>query len=506
MPYVPPQFPNGRRVVATTVGREDPAERARRRGEVSEGRASYDSDQTTPENRKHWSRASDVPTPMLNNRRTRQNLRIRSRYETDNNAYCRGMISTIGTDTMGPCGPQLCVLTPDHGFNSYVEEEWKRWAESFEVNLPGKLHLLDECRRVEGEGFLAFFSDDDADANTGHSLNFNVISPRRVINPASNGNTELGTTSGNTYNDDGVIVSLKNGRPVTIQVASEVDDLRNASVGSNVIPIKAKYCMQWFGQSRPDQYRGVSEIQAALPLLAYIRRFELATVSTAEIVAAMTAFMRTSNTPAEGPAKIADFSEREITRGMLMSLPDGWEPMQLDPKHPPASYEMFLNMMLRGIGRVLNLPFGVVAGDHSKYNFASGRLDYRLYDDRLMKDRTQCNIRVINPMHREWLAEFARTDPRVAAVVDSGKYYHTWRYSRRPSISPKEDAETEDLRLKNGTTTYAEIYADRGGDWEESFEQRAKETEKMMSLGLDEVFDLKPAPASGGGNADGGGF
>jgi len=191
----------------------------------------------------------------------------------------------------------------------------------------------------------------------------------------------------------------------------------------------------------------------------------------------------------EGPAKVADFSEREIVRGMLMSLPDGWEPYTLDPKQPPATFEMFLNMILRGIGRVLNMPFGVIAGDHSKYNFASGRLDYRLYDDRLTKDRTQLNIRVLNPAHSEWLAEFARIDPRVARAIDSKDYYHAWKYQRRPSISPKEDAETENVRLRNGTTTYAEVYADRAGDWEESFEQRAKETEKIKALGLDTVID-----------------
>lgn len=485
MPQVPPQFDKtGRRVVHVPKGREDRETRALRRGDLA---SSYDADQTTPENRRHWAPARDVPISSLNNRATRQRLRVRARYETDNNTYCRGMVSTVGTDVIGSSMPQLQVLTKDNGFNSYVEEEWKRWAESFEVNLPSKLHLLDECRRVEGEGFFLTFTDEEAGAKLGHSLNFNVISPRRVINPEFAG-VGINPSTGRYYDDDGLLVDTKTGRPKSVRISAESEDLISLTQ-SKVDPVSARYCYQWFGPTRPSQYRGVCEIQAALPMFAYIRRYELATVSTAEIIAAMTAFMKTQSAPLEGPAKVADFSEREIVRGMLMSLPDGWEPYTLDAKQPPATFEMFLNMMLRGIGRVLNMPFGVIAGDHSKYNFASGRLDYRLYDDRLTKDRTQLNIRVLNPAHGEWLAEFARTDPRVARAIERGEYYHTWKYQRRPSISPKEDAETENVRLRNGTTTYAEVYADRAGDWEESFEQRAKETEKIKSLGLDTIID-----------------
>lgn len=455
------------------------------------GRGAYDSSENSPEHRRHWKNAKDLAPNITNDRRTRQTLRVRARYETDNNTYCRGMITTIGCDVIGSTAPQLVVLTPDNGFNEYVESEWKRWSESEEVNLPFKWHLLDECRRVEGEGFSIYFTDDEAGAKTGHSLNCNIISPRRIINPAFGGMGVFAQPDSKRYNDDGVIIDTQTGRPVTFQVTNELDELNNASIASRVESIQARYCKQWFGPTRPQQYRGVSEIQAALPMFAYMRRFELATVSTAEIVAAFTAFMKTNLPPGEQPVSIAEgaWSEREIIRGMLTSLPEGWEPFVLDPKHPPTTFEMFLNMILRGIGRVLNMPFGVVAGDHSKYNFASGRLEYRLYDDRNMKDRQQFTIRILNPLHAEWLAEFARDDPRVRRMVDTNKYYHMWRFPRRQSINPKEDAETEDIRLKNGTTTYAEVFADRGQDWDDAFEQRKKETEKINKLGLDKVFD-----------------
>jgi capsid protein len=38
--------------------------------------------------------------------------------------------------------------------------------------------------------------------------------------------------------------------------------------------------------------------------------------------------------------------------------------------------------------------------------------------------------------------------------------------------------------LKNGIVTHADIYAAQGKDWEEGFEQRKREIDKMRELGL----------------------
>jgi hypothetical protein len=46
------------------------------------------------------------------------------------------------------------------------------------------------------------------------------------------------------------------------------------------------------------------------------------------------------------------------------------------------------------------------------------------------------------------------------------------------------DAQAEEIRLANGSTTLAEVYGDRGKNWEEELEQRKKEVDKMKELEL----------------------
>jgi capsid protein len=468
--------------------------------------AAFDAADVSPENRRHWANAKDEPPAVAYTREQRRRLRVNATYETDNNCYAEGTVSTAGSDLLGYCGPQLQALSDDTGLNAAVEQEWKRWGDTPEVNFPSKMKILDRARRVEGEGFQVLFTDDEVENGIGISLNFNVLSARRVTDPQYWG-VGWGAAENGRLNDDGVIVDLIKGRPVAYKVMAEVDELNGTMMKDNLTTIKARYCQQWFQPKRAGQYRGVSEIAAALPLFAYLRRFTLATVSTAEIIASMTAFLKTNLPPGDGsgPMRVTEWSEFPITRGMLNTLPEGWDPVTLDPKHPSTTYQMFVDMLLREIGRVLNMPFGVVAGDFSKYNYSSGRLNFRGWDDTLKYERLQLAIRCLNPLFREWLLEFAKVDSAVARAMEQGKIRHAWAWPTRASIDPEKDAKAEDIRLKNGTTTYAEVYSDRGGNWLQSFEQRKRESEKIIEFGLDKVIDLKtasPAPPGAGAGAD----
>jgi capsid protein len=54
-----------------------------------------------------------------------------------------------------------------------------------------------------------------------------------------------------------------------------------------------------------------------------------------------------------------------------------------------------------------------------------------------------------------------------------------WYFDGFTSLDPVKDAQAEEIRLRNGTTTYAASYAARGIDWEEAFEQRAIERDRL---------------------------
>lgn len=447
-------------------------------------RASYDASKTSPENQRHWSNADDNPPSVSNSPWVRQKLRMRAGYERDNNPYCAGLVSTLATDVIGYTIPKLQILTADSGFNSYLEGEWERWSESHMVNLPAKLRIMDEGKRVEGENFLCLVNDDEVGAATGVMLNAINVSSSRVAD------STFGTgyiDENGLYNDDGVLVRPETGRPVRYKTVPAAEELRmGGSVGyGKTVDVPARYMLHWYAPRRPGQYRGVSELTPSLPLFAMLRRYDLATLIAAETAALLAGVMKT-NLPVAEPVAVTEWTKTELERGTLLTLPDGWDATQFKPEQPVAQYGTFVDCVLRQIGRALDVPFGVVAGDSSRYNYSSARLDYTGYDERLRYDRQQLCIRILTPLFVEWLTELAKTDTRVGRMMRGGVIPHTWQFSKRPSIDPSKDAQTSTERLANNTSNLAIECAIEGRNWEDVLTQRQNEIQKMKELGLTE--------------------
>lgn len=440
----------------------------------------YDAAERTVENRKHWSKVpKDVNPSETNTPVVRQRLRLAARYEQMNNSYCRGMISTLARDTIGITGPNLQMMTVDKDINSLIESKWRKWSESENIMLLQKLNVMDSLRRTDGESFLIFSDNPDHDDIGIETLNVNVLPSRRVCNLRY----QYPHQEGNVIYDDGVNYNVKTGMPISY-------DVSNSSISFGRIPetvsVNPRYMKHWYMPTDAEQTRGICEIAAALPLFAFLRRYTLAVIGAAEFAASMVGVLETQSLPnsVDGPAKVADFTEIEFVRNTLLSLPEGWKANAFKGEQPTNSYDAFVSCILREIGRAVDVPYGVVAGDSSKYNYSSARLDYRGYDDRISLDRKCMTIKQVNPVYLEWLKEFIVVRKDVRRVIEREDTYHNWRYAGRASIDPLKEARADEVRLKTLTTNLAEIYGDRGKDWEEQLEQRKKESDKLDALGI----------------------
>src|SRR3712207_2824108 len=79
---------------------------------VRELRARYDAVQDTEQIRKHFANADGLSARSANSPDVRYKFRTRSRYETANNSYLKGMTLTLANDVIGT-GPRLRVQLPD---------------------------------------------------------------------------------------------------------------------------------------------------------------------------------------------------------------------------------------------------------------------------------------------------------------------------------------------------------------------------------------------------------
>lgn len=453
-------------------------------------RAGYDAAKTTNLNKNHWAEAKDhdVTPAVLNTYLRRRILGKRAAYEVDNNCYASGLVSTMATDMIGYQAPKARILTKQPKLKTFIEEEWTKWSEDYMVNLPSKLRIMDECRRIWGESFPIIYRDDEIEAKTGYGFGLNILPSTRITDP----NYYYIQVVNNKFNEDGVVINTKTGRPIEFKVTPLEDELiyGGAYFSNNQQVVSEKYMRQWFSPRKPDQYRGISELTPALPLFSILRRYDMAELTASEIASVMSVMLKTPTQPGEAPAKVDDWKEFPLNPGMGITLPDGYEPFQMRPEHPHSMYDVFVNKVLRQIGRSLDVPYGIMVGDSSGYNYSSARLDYQGYESRCSYDRKQLVIRILNWIFDYFMLQLTLMRSDIERAMKNGDIYNVWAFTARPSSDPTKEASAEDVRLRNGTTTLSEIYAERGKDWQEELEQREKEFIVIKDLGLQDLIGV----------------
>lgn len=441
-------------------------------------RAEYDAARTTDENRRHWLHSDALSARSANSLEVRKPLRERARYESANNSYCRGMVLTRANDLVGT-GPRLQMLGDDREGNRRVEKALAAWACC--VRLAEKLRTAAQTKIVDGEPFFVLGSNPDQDDPV--HLDLQLIECDRFTEPA--------IAPFNSRSIDGVEYDRR-GNPLTYKVLREhPGDSYFWSMDFDTLP--ARYVIHWFRADRPGQVRGVPEITPALPLFAQLRRFTLATLTAAEMAACFAGLLET-----EAPANPEDAEEPrawealEVERGMLTTLPSGAKLSQLDPKHPATTYDMFKREIITEAGRCLDMPYNKAAGDSARSNFASGRLDHQTYFRSLQVERKSCEEVVLNRLFRAWLDEAVMVPGLLPDGFDVAAAEWRWFWDGWQHVDPVKEAKADEIRVASHMTTLAAVYAERGEDWEDALQQRARELKLMRELGIEQPGPVQP--------------
>lgn len=450
---------------------------ARRASKPAEG-FRWDAAATTPENRKHWASADNRSANAANSPEVRQRLRSRSRYERDNNSFYKGITRTYGYDVIGT-GCRLQIKAADvpgmtEKEQRLVERTWRRWAKK--IHLAQKLRLMRQARLVDGESFGLLVTDKSLDSPI--KLNMVPIEAERVASPA------MSFVDPNKV--DGIELS-PTGDPLKYHILKQHPGGLNPSMIGEYDTVPAQYVVQYFEPDRAEQHRGVPELVASLPLGAYLRRYTLATVSTAELQACLTLTLE-SETPAEsegvGPAD--DFEELDIARGQMTVLPAGTKINQVESTQPTSEYGPVRDAWVGEMARPINMPRNIATCDSSGYNYASGRLDHQTYFlsirvDRQLTEERALDDRIFPEFWRELVTIEGFTE---LARFEHDEIEHDWIWDGREYSDPEKAASADEIGLRTHQITYAEVYGKRGKDWEAELRQRGRETKLLREQGL----------------------
>lgn len=369
-------------------------------------KAKFDAAQTSEHNTRHWANADHLSANAAASPAIRKTLRSRCRYEYSNNTYAQGMAQTLANDTIGT-GPRLQLLTTDPAANRYVERLWLQWSNA--TCFASKLRTLRTDRVHSGAGLATKIHNPRLKHPC--QLDLQVYEIDRLTTPDLYGPT-ANAVDGIRF--DGF------GNPTEYHILKQHpgDNSPIGGLPSEYDRVPAGQVIHWFKRLRAEQQRGVPEITPALELFAQLRRYTLAVLAAAETAADFAAVMKTNVTDLT-PQKIKAMQYLPIESRQMLTMPEGWDIGQFKPNQPTTTYAEFKREIINEIARVLGMPFNVAAGNSSKYNYASGRLDDQWWLKAIAIDRNDCEVSVLSGILHDFFHELALQNllPDVQAAI-----------------------------------------------------------------------------------------
>jgi len=214
---------------------------------------------------------------------------------------------------------------------------------------------------------------------------------------------------------------------------------------------------------------------------------------SARVSACLSVFVQKSDPMTAALAMSADTDDdgnriQDIEPGVVNYLAPGESIAVVDPKRAD-SMGTFIESILRVVGMSLGLPYELLVKDFSKTNYSSARAA-------LLEARRQFTY------YRKWMAEkicmpiyelvleeaYLRGDLPITRMQYETKWEQIkktmWVGAPWGQIDEVKETQASILRINSGMSTYAAELAGQGREWNETFEQRAREDELAEELGL----------------------
>lgn len=252
-----------------------------------------------------------------------------------------------------------------------------------------------------------------------------------------------------------------------------------------------------FPIERAGQHRGVPLLAPSITFLKSLDRYVDAELMGALVSACFAVFVK-SNWPgrmAAARTKEMQGTDRleRVTPGMIEHLGPGEEIDTFEPKRN-TSFASYTEFFMRMIGAGSNLGYEKTARDFSKTNYSSSRSS-SMEDQKGFRLQQKMLVRgLVKPVYQVFIRELAsKASTRVLfrGYFERPKLYcrASWIGPGYTHVDPVKETQASVERLNNHLSTLAAECSLLSLDWEEVLEQRAREFERMKTLGL-------PIPAS----------
>ena len=439
-----------------------------------------------------------------------KDIRERSRDLNRNDAHASGITSTMTTNVVGTgIRPQSRIdkeqLNIDddaaNKFQKDAEHVWKMWIPHADAGNRMDFYeiqqLVDRQILENGEALIIPMMLDDPARPYRTALQ--VIESDRLDTP-SDKRGDKSIRSGVRIGEKGEAVSyfIQKTHPGDTRFA------KNSEKEFIEIPAFNEYgrrnVFHLYYVLRSGQTRGVPFFAPVLTYFKDLGEYAEAELVAARIAACFSLFITSEASMDVSAGGAYDRSPsgqllESLEPGMIKHLMPGESITSFNPQRPGSSFEPFVDRILKAISAALGLPYELVAKDFSKTNYSSARAA-------LLEARRYFRMR------QEWLAQkfcqpvwdMVLEEVYLSRKITAETFYEnkqrwtgaSWIAPGWEWVDPLKEAQAAEVGLRNGIVTYSDIYAQDGKDWEECFEQRKREQEKIKKLGL-EVGDENKA-------------
>lgn len=287
----------------------------------------------------------------------------------------------------------------------------------------------------------------------------------------------------------------------------------------------------------PGQVRGIPPITPALKVVRQFDQLSDATL-TASLIQAIFAATVTSPEPTEAvlqafqdlaeqsvPINKAPVASQTSPFAAMMDLRAGWyDSTQIDlgrsgkiahmapgdklefhtSNHPNSTYEQFVRFLLREIARCLGITFEQLTGDYTGATYSSVRMATSESWMITLYRRVHVIAPFMQPLFEAWLEEeiergwisFPGGVDGYLIMRGAAARAH-WRGPAKPQADDMKFASAIETLKNLGVITDEWICAELGDDWEDTYEQRAREMQMRAKLKLPEINPPPPTPLTG---------
>ena len=241
---------------------------------------------------------------------------------------------------------------------------------------------------------------------------------------------------------------------------------------------------QVYNPTRISQTRGITALHAIFDVCGMFEDLNFAKLVQAQMVSCIGGFIeraadyqlgeRTTETLADGTTA----TNEGMTPGSILRGNPGEKFTVISPNVPNAEFFPHVKLLLQLIGLNLGLPLVLVLMDASETNFSGwrGAIDQARLGFRC--NQQQLKLRFHCPVFRWKVREWMRGDAALrnaAKRSDINIFRHKWNSPKWPYIQPEIESKADAHRVANLQVSPRGLHAERGGDWDDTYEETAQD-------------------------------